>query len=547
MKVVLYVRVSSEEQAQKDLSIPAQLSCLNAVVQKQGHTVARVFEDAGYSAFIDARSRPDFMKLVRYCVAQKPDAVLVWKYDRFARNVDDSRLYKTLLLKAGVKVISINEPIEDSPSGFLLERMLEIFAEFAPRNMGRDVARGYRKKAEQGKRTTGLAPYGYRLEPVLENGKARQELVPGPAQEVETVRRMFSMSEQGMGAKAIAKTLNLECVSGSPGHTFRSSTVLRMLRNPVYAGFIRHGEVLTVAYLRSKQASPLVVASSHTPLIPPAQYERVQDVIRLRTNVLERARYVQSFYMLKGVIQCGVCGASMTGYYQQAKNKPRKHFYQCMKRMQTGVCTSLPIPMHLTDQRVLEHVLSMLSDDNIHSFLDALQSVYLRDSQRPAHAHSSQSQRLQLSNRLSRLYDALEAGLNVSECTNRIKALEDQLKALPFDPPEDETQQRLRRAYERALSIVQSMRTSTAQASLDMPRPVGRQFITQMLERVEAYADGGLQLTYCFRDDSALPVCNEVGHVDPDRRYPLNISPASRRAQSDTLAIRWQVSLPFAA
>ena len=60
--------------------------------------------------------------------SEKPfDIILVWKYSRFARNREDSILFKAVLRKAGVQVVSITEPFEDTPTGRLLEAMMESF------------------------------------------------------------------------------------------------------------------------------------------------------------------------------------------------------------------------------------------------------------------------------------------------------------------------------------------------------------------------------------------------------------------------------------
>jgi site-specific DNA recombinase len=53
------------------------------------------------------------------------EAILVWKLNRFARSRADSITYKTLLRNKGIEVISINEPVDDSPTGRLLEGVIE--------------------------------------------------------------------------------------------------------------------------------------------------------------------------------------------------------------------------------------------------------------------------------------------------------------------------------------------------------------------------------------------------------------------------------------
>ena len=66
---------------------------------------------------------------------------MVWKYSRFSRNREDSIVYKTLLRKYGVQVISITEPLEDTPTGRLLEAMIESLDGFYPANLGEEILR----------------------------------------------------------------------------------------------------------------------------------------------------------------------------------------------------------------------------------------------------------------------------------------------------------------------------------------------------------------------------------------------------------------------
>ncbi|MBR3621099.1 MAG: recombinase family protein, partial [Clostridia bacterium] len=74
--------------------------------------------------------RPEFQRLIADSEKRLFDAVLVWKLDRFSRDRYDSALYKHLLRKNGVKVISAKENISEGPEGIILEAMLEGYAEY---------------------------------------------------------------------------------------------------------------------------------------------------------------------------------------------------------------------------------------------------------------------------------------------------------------------------------------------------------------------------------------------------------------------------------
>ncbi len=129
MRAVIYARVSSERQ-DVDLSISAQLRALREYATKNGYIVVREFVDEAESG--KTSDRPAFREMIAQARrSEKPfDIILVWKYSRFARNREDSILFKAVLRKAGVQVVSITEPLEDTPTGRLLEAMIESLDEF---------------------------------------------------------------------------------------------------------------------------------------------------------------------------------------------------------------------------------------------------------------------------------------------------------------------------------------------------------------------------------------------------------------------------------
>jgi site-specific DNA recombinase len=139
-KVAIYARVSSEKQ-DIDLSISAQLKALREYSSRNNHIVTKEYIDEAESG--RSIDRPGFKEMIS-AARQKPapfEAILVWKLSRFARNREDSIIYKSLLRKHGIQVISINEPLEDTPSGRLLEGIIEVIDEFYSANLSQDVIR----------------------------------------------------------------------------------------------------------------------------------------------------------------------------------------------------------------------------------------------------------------------------------------------------------------------------------------------------------------------------------------------------------------------
>ncbi|WP_245647991.1 recombinase family protein [Paenibacillus borealis] len=211
MKVVVYARVSSERQAEKELSIPAQLKAMQQYCQTKGWTIVNEFIEKGKSAKTD--DRPEFQRMIAMAkrTNRSFEAILVHKFDRFSRNRDDHVLYKALLKQCGVKVISIVEQTEaDSPQDMLLEGMLEVISEFFNANLAVEVRKGMTQNAKQGYNNGGTPPYAYRTEHIaLGNQKTKAVWVLGPREEIDTVRFIFSQyAYEEMGYKRIASLLN---------------------------------------------------------------------------------------------------------------------------------------------------------------------------------------------------------------------------------------------------------------------------------------------------------------------------------------------------
>ena len=119
--------------------------------------------------------RPGFKQMIA-AARQKPasfETILVWKLSRFARNREDSIIYKSLLGKQGIQLVSINEPVEDTPSGRLLEGIIEVIDEFYSANLSQDVVRGMRETASRGFFPGSRVPYGYRKVKVQDGDSQR--------------------------------------------------------------------------------------------------------------------------------------------------------------------------------------------------------------------------------------------------------------------------------------------------------------------------------------------------------------------------------------
>jgi hypothetical protein len=128
-RVIIYARVSSEEQVD-NTSLDNQIRCCKELCLKRGYEIISIFREEGASA--KNINRIKLQQALDFCSHKKNriDFFLVWKFDRFSRDVGYHHTLKALLSRNNVKVISYSEPVEDSPAGRLLENVLASIAQF---------------------------------------------------------------------------------------------------------------------------------------------------------------------------------------------------------------------------------------------------------------------------------------------------------------------------------------------------------------------------------------------------------------------------------
>ena len=121
-KVVLYPRVSSLKQLDND-SLSTQRREMQRVAMRDGYEVVRVFEDRGRSA--KTTDRPALQEMLTWISGHPGEiyAILVYAFDRAARNLEDHLALRSSLNRQGVRLLSVTQPVSDDPHGRLLEHI----------------------------------------------------------------------------------------------------------------------------------------------------------------------------------------------------------------------------------------------------------------------------------------------------------------------------------------------------------------------------------------------------------------------------------------
>lgn len=347
MKVAIYARVSSDRQAEKELSIPAQVKAIQQYCQERSHIVTHEFLEKGKSAKTD--DREEFQKMIALAKrSNRPfDAILVHKFDRFSRKRDDHVIYKALLAQLGVKVISVTEQTDsDSPQDKLLEGMLEVMSEFFNANLAVEVRKGMSQNAKQGFNNGGTPPYGYRTEHIaISNQKTKTVWVHGPREEVDIIRWIFNQyAYEGMGYTKIASELNRQQIPSQKGGTWSSSTIRAIIFNESYFGrrCWNKQDYQTSGKKWRDRSEWIITENAHPAIITQELFNKCQELAKKRNNGGGEThkpfdRKPTSPFWLRGIMTCDKCGSRMVGNSTSDKMKGgRKRYYVCGGYLRKG-------------------------------------------------------------------------------------------------------------------------------------------------------------------------------------------------------------------
>ena len=313
IRAAIYARVSSDAQDVTN-SIEAQISECELFARNNNMVVVATFIDEAESGRSD--NRQQFQSMVTEAVgkAKAFQAILVWKFSRFSRDRVDNAIYKNRLKKQGVRIISIKEPVDDSPAGQLMEGVIEGMDAFYSANLSQEVRRGQRKVAERGYYPGNKAPYGYKLEKVQEEGgnAFHNIFVKDPITAV-VVRRIFDEAIAGRTYTDIREGLDRDHVpppepknrKDAKSDKWCDSTIYDILHNRHYAGFIIWG-------VSSESGDPPVVAEGrHEPIVSEDDLNLAGRVMASKAPKVTNPKQTASAYMLSRMLQCWRCGKKL--------------------------------------------------------------------------------------------------------------------------------------------------------------------------------------------------------------------------------------------
>ncbi len=330
-KVILYCRVSSDEQAE-NTSLDFQEDSLRKYCARNVYDVVAVYRE-DYSAKHYDLKRPEMRKMYDFCKRNKAqvDKILFLRWDRYARNVGFAFEYQRRFSELGIEINAIESPIDFSGTEWAM--MLSIYCGVAhteDNKISKRTKDGIRATLKAG-RYPQKAPIGYlnnrisssethlikdeEYAPIVE--EVFREAAKG-FDSVETLRikyapllrRRKGMHNDGRGI-----------VKDTTNHPISKGAFYRMLRNPIYCG-----EIVIPAYQDEPEE---IIQGEHEPIIDKATFDTVQDILDGRTRCKPKLRKTDKPELfLRRYLVCPHCGYGITGAYSRG-NGGRYAYYNC--------------------------------------------------------------------------------------------------------------------------------------------------------------------------------------------------------------------------
>lgn len=305
-RAVAYARFSSS--GQREESIDAQIRAIKKYCLDKEIDLVGIYKDSAISGRTD--DRPGFQQMIKDSAKKQFDYVIVHKLDRFSRDRYDSAVYKRKLKQNDIKLLSVLENLDGSPEAIIMESLLEGMSEYYSANLSREVIKGMRENALKAEFIGGRVPLGYKI---IDKKYVINDM------EAPAIKTLYTMYDEGRTFADISRKLKEMGHCTSFGNPYSTSSLQKMLRNPLYKGDYK---------VRFKTGEVIFFKDSVPKIVTKELWERVQDKMSdtsFRSN--KKSDYV---YLLSGLLY-HEDGSPMVGISGTGKTGKTFYYYRCKK------------------------------------------------------------------------------------------------------------------------------------------------------------------------------------------------------------------------
>lgn len=377
MKVAIYTRVSTDEQAREGYSLEVQEEYLRDFAKKQSWKICFSEDGKIYSDDITGYTldRPALKNLLFDAKEKKFDLVLVYKIDRFSRKLMNLLNLVEELETYGIGFKSATEPFDTTTSaGKLMFQQLGSFAEFERNRIAERVFPGMIKGVERGNwQGARYSPYGYSYSKLDPEKKLRVV-----KEEADIVKLIYTMYLSGQSTGQIAGYLYKKEYQTRSGGRFQTKLIGDILKNKFYLGKLvwnkRHYDKRQPTrrgyrYVNNDPSKVIEVDGRQEPIICQEDFDMVQERLKAnRRGVLYRKNSKE--YPLSGILFCQRCGHKYLGgvNISQHRLKIKKRWYKCSARQVHFIkCSNAAVRAEVLEPQVFKILEEMISHPDIKS------------------------------------------------------------------------------------------------------------------------------------------------------------------------------------
>jgi site-specific DNA recombinase len=342
----IYVRLSEARPGEKHVSLKTQEDDGRAFASRKGWKVARVYHEAGRSAWKDGRARPAFDRMLTDLEAGELGGIVAWKQDRLGRRVAEvsSLLDRARQLDAVVATV-VDSLDTSSASGRMAAQVIAAAAELESANTSTRVRRAIQARAERGDAHGGPRPYGYRRE--------SGTLVVDES-EAAVIRECASRLLSGDGVGLILRDLGDRGVPTSTGKRWTRRSLVNTLTSARIAG------------LRTYDGRE--VPGSWEPIVDREMHDALVHTL---TPTNGRTSTPRSYFLSGGILVCGRCGVRMKGRSWAADGRRGRIQYACASTTEHRGCGGVAIAAPPLEDFIASLVIARLSSKAFRKRLEA--------------------------------------------------------------------------------------------------------------------------------------------------------------------------------
>ena len=334
-KVALYIRVSTERQANEGDSLEEQESELKKYCDFRKFAIHQTYIERGKSG--GNTNWPEYQKLMKDIAQKKINAVVVKKLDRLSRSLLDFENLMRMMNENDVEFISIKENFDTTTAmGKAMLRVALVFAQLEREQTSERLGGVLGYRASLGLYNGGIRPFGYT--------NLSKELVPYK-KEKDQVEFIFDKFLDNHSTTLTAKALNEIGCRNRKGDLWDKRQIQKILQNPVCIGQVRWNNQC--------------YQGIHQPIVSEKHFKAAQLIFKQKQHGAESVTQA----LAQRLLRCGDCNSPMTPSHSLNKHKIKYFYYRCTSTQNTEKATSNCSVKYINqkklDQALIQSLLSL--------------------------------------------------------------------------------------------------------------------------------------------------------------------------------------------